>query len=73
MKATGSFPKAANLCKSEEKPEPSSALDWIRAGFQFPGKPIPPPVPPKPTPGPIQIPPTPDNPPRKPGEKGGVQ
>lgn len=67
MKATGSFPKAASLCKSEEKPEPSSALDWIRAGFQFPGKPLPPPVPPKPLP-PVGAPPTPDNP--KPGEKG---
>jgi len=49
-----------------------TVLDWIRHGYQFPGKPAPP-APPKPGPDPIQIPPTPDNPPRKPGEKGGAQ
>ena len=52
--------------------EKCTVLEWIRSGWQFPANPLPPPVPPKPTPGPIQIPPTPDNPLRKPGEKGGV-
>lgn len=54
MKATGTlvcFPKPATPRKSKandkKKPKPTStALDWIRNGYQFPGKPIPPPVPP---------------------------
>ena len=54
-------------------PEKSTALDWIRNGYAFPGKPLPSPhlPPPKPTPGPITVPPSPDNPPRKPGESSG--
>jgi hypothetical protein len=55
------FSKSARKPK-QKKPEPSTALDWIRNGFQFLGDPAPP----------EPLPPSPDNPPSKPGEKGGA-
>lgn len=81
MKANGSLihfskqSKRKSKPNDKKKPEPkSTVIEWTRNGYTSPGKPHPPgPLPrPKPAPGPIQIPPTPDNPPRKPGEKGGV-
>ena len=71
------FPKQSKSarCKSRksEVAKPKAAvftvLEWVRNGYQFPGKLLPPAKPPKPTPGPISVPPSPDNPPRKPGEK----
>jgi len=71
------FPKQSKPTRSKRPKEKCSitAMDWIRNGYAFPGKPLPSPhlPPPKPTPGPISTPPTPDNPPRKPGERGGAQ
>lgn len=65
--------KAAGQHKQEPEPK-STVIEWIRNGYTFPGMPVPTPRPPepKPTPGPITVPPSPDNPPKKPGEKGGL-
>ena len=72
------FPKRSKPVSNKHPKEKCTVVEWIRNGWQFrgkpnPPKPLPPPVPPKPVPGPVQIPPTPDNPPRKPGEKGGAE
>ena len=82
MQATGSViyfpkqPKSSRKAKQKKPVEKCTALEWIRSGYQFPGKKPPasclPPSNPNPLP-PIQVPPRPDNPPRKPGEKGGAQ
>ena len=64
------FPKQSKPARKKHPNEKCTVLEWIRTGYQFPGKPLPSPhlPPPKPTPGPISIPPSPDTPPRKPGE-----
>lgn len=77
-----SFPRQSRPARKKHPKEQCRVLDWIRNGYQFPGKepgppkPLPPPglppTDPNPLP-PIQTPPKPDNPPRKPGEKGSVR
>ena len=62
------FPKQSKRTGNKHPKEKCTVLDWIRSGAPVPF----PPPPPKPTPGPITVPPSPDNPPRKPGEKGGA-
>lgn len=57
------------FCKSDPERPKATVLEWVRAGYKFPGQlaPFPVPLPPQPTPEP--------EPPKKPGEpeKGGAQ
>jgi hypothetical protein len=63
------FPKQSKATPKKKKPgQKCTVLEWIRNGYEFPGKkpkPLPSPhlPPPKPIPSPIQVPPSPDNPP----------
>ena len=63
------FPRPSKPTGKKHPKEKCTVLEWVRHGFQFPGKPAPP-APPKPSPDPITIPPSP-NP--EPGKQGGAQ